>query len=170
MANSATDLLVNNLTSELASDLTLGTTTFGDVLRISSATGKASFAGDVLLSPAQSDASSSGTQVRLSLVSRHQQSGTAGSTNLKISRSDVSLGSGSHKFLSLLAGSGGSTEKAYVDNTGKIWTAGNILAVGTITAKNGPLAVTGSRASGAALVSLLTQLAAIGLITDSTSA
>lgn len=64
-----------------------------------------------------------------------------------------------------------------IDPGARTITAGNGIAVVTngddsvtISVNGAPVTVTGSRASGAALVSLLTALASLGLIIDNTTA
>jgi hypothetical protein len=75
------------------------------------------------------DTMSSGVSTKHALLPVYTQTGTAGSIDLGITRTETSLGSGVHKFVSLKVGA---SEKFYVDNIGSITGASN-LTLGAAT-------------------------------------
>jgi hypothetical protein len=60
---------------------------------------------------------SSGVEGQVNLAPTYNQTGTAGSTDLLINRTETALGSGQHDFLNLKVGG---TSKLRIDNTGTI--------------------------------------------------
>jgi hypothetical protein len=70
---------------------------------------------------AVTNSSSSGTVIGLQLTPTYTQSGTAGSTNIKINRTETSLGSGSHLFLDFQVAT---VSKFSVSNTGVVVATG----------------------------------------------
>lgn len=77
---------------------------------------------------------SSGAVNALSYSRTYNQTSGAGSTDFQISRVETALGSGAHYFLNLLAGSAGTTQKAYIKNDGSAFFAGPVV-VDAITAQ-----------------------------------
>lgn len=57
------------------------------------------------------------------------QTATSSGTDLLISRTETSLGSGAQKFISCKAGVAGTTENFYVLNTGDVYTVGDVSAL-----------------------------------------
>lgn len=73
------------------------------------------------------NAATSSQQIFISITpSYNQASGTAANTDLKISRTEVALGSGEQNFIACYAGAAGTTEKYRVNNLGDIIAAGTI--------------------------------------------
>jgi hypothetical protein len=105
----------------------------------------------------------------------NQASGTAANTDLYINRTQTAVGSGTQRFIDACVGgtsyfSVSNTGAVIISTTGTKQIETNATGIGFYAAT--PVAkqtVTGSRGSNAALADLLTKLATLGLITDSTS-
>ena len=65
-----------------------------------------------------------GQQQNVLFKAEYAQSGAGGSTDLTMVRAETSLGSGTHKFISLLAGVAGDEEKFAISNSGIVLAGG----------------------------------------------
>jgi len=94
------------------------------------------------------------------------------SANQNITLSGDTTGSGTTAITTTLAsvGTAGTYTKVTTDAKGRVTSGTTISASDINTALGAPKTVTGSRGGNAALASLLTQLASLGFITDSTTA
>lgn len=79
--------------------------------------GSAVTSSNPVIDATQSNTASSGTIVGMQFVPTHNQTGTAGSTDLLVNRTESGLGSGSHYFCDFQVSG---TSKIRIDNTGTI--------------------------------------------------
>lgn len=72
---------------------------------------------------------SSGNYILMDLSQTYNQTGTAGSTDLKIVRTETALGSGTHRLIDCYAGAAGTTNVAHISNAGRVTAAGGFYVM-----------------------------------------
>ena len=77
----------------------------------------------------------------MSITRTYNQTSTAGSTDLKIVRTETALGSGAHRFLDFYSGTLGTTNVFSVTNSGLVNATNATFAAGIITSSQ-PFSIT----------------------------